>query len=161
MYTHVVNPGKRRRPAVTMEGYRRTEGGTPMRLRNLLIVNSIFMLCNGTITVLLPAAQLSLYGATLGPTERLMAQYAGMGSIVIGLLAWLSRNVVDLAARRAVILTLLVSHLIGAALSIAGSLSGVLHAQGWLIAGCYMLFAMGYAFFQFAGHSGRSPASAR
>jgi hypothetical protein len=126
-----------------------------MRLKSLLIVNAVFMLGNGVVTVLIPAAQLSLYGLTTGTTERLMAQYAGLGSIAIGLLAWLSRNLVDPAARRAVVLALLVAHLIGAALSVAGSLSGTLHALGWLIAGCYLLFAVGYAFVQFAGRGVR------
>ena len=124
-----------------------------MRLKHLLIVNAVFMLGNGVVTVLLPTAQLSLYGLTTGTTERLMAQYAGLGSIALGLLAWLSRDVVDPAARRAVVLTLLVAHLIGAAVSIVGSLSGTLHALGWLIAGCYLLFTIGYALFLVAGRT--------
>jgi hypothetical protein len=124
-----------------------------MRLKHLLIVNAVFMLANGAVTVLAPAVQLSMYGLTTGTTERLMAQYAGLGSIALGLLAWLSKDVTDAAARRAAVVTLLVAHLIGAATSVAGSLSGALHALGWLIAGCYLLFAIGYALFLVAGRT--------
>lgn len=119
-----------------------------MKLRNLLIINAIVSCASGICAVLIPEPVLSLYGVTSGPAVLLMAQYAGLGSIVIGLIAWLTRNVKDSDAQRAIILTLLIANIIGAIISVLGTISGIMKV-GWPVVGFYLFFALGYAYFKF------------
>ena len=119
-----------------------------MNLKNLMIVNAIVSGASGICAVLIPGPVLSLYGVTSGPTVTLMAQYAGLGSIVIGLVAWLTRNVKDSEAQRAIILTLLIANIIGVIISVLGTISGVMKV-GWPVVGVYLFFSLGYAYFLF------------
>jgi cytosine/uracil/thiamine/allantoin permease len=101
-----------------------------MKLKNLLIINAVVLGGSGIGAVLVPAKVLSLYGVTLGPAVILMAQYAGLGSIAIGLVAWFARNVEDSRAQRAIILALLIAYVIGVIISVLGTISGVMKV-GW------------------------------
>lgn len=120
-----------------------------MKLRIFLIINAIIMLCQGAYAMLLPAIVLSQYGVSRGPVETFMAQYAGLGTFVMGLLAFFSRNITDHKAQRAVILTLLIANVIGVVISLTGMISGVIGASGWLVVGFYSFFVLGYAYFFF------------
>jgi len=120
-----------------------------MKLRSLLVINTIVSLVYGIILVLTPATMLSLHGVTQGPGEKLMGQYFGSALIAIGLLSWLARNVADSEAQRAIILALLISDVIGLIVSVLGTVSGVMSAFGWSAVGIYLLLALGFAYFQF------------
>jgi hypothetical protein len=120
-----------------------------MKLRIFLIINAIIMLCQGAYAMLFPATVLSQYGVSHGRVESFMAQYAGMGTFVMGLLAMFSRNITDYRAQRAVVLTLLIANVIGVIISVLGMISGVIGASGWLVVGFYLFFVLGYAYFLF------------
>ncbi|HUV00818.1 MAG TPA: hypothetical protein VMW32_07645, partial [Bacteroidales bacterium] len=79
-----------------------------MKLKILLFVNAIFFFINGICALLIPVTVLSLYGVTPGPEQNFMGQYAGMGSIAIALITWLSRNIADSVAKRSIIPALLI-----------------------------------------------------
>jgi SAM-dependent methyltransferase len=119
-----------------------------MTLRKLLVINAIVLGGSGIGAVLVPARVLSLYGVTPNPAAILLAQYAGLGSIAIGLVTWFARNVEDSRAQRAIILALLITYVIGVIISILGTISGVMKV-GWPVVGLYLLLALGYAYFQF------------
>ncbi len=89
---------------------------------------------------------LSIYGVTQGPGEILMARYFGVALIAIGLVFWLARDVTDAAARRAIILGLLISNIVGVIVSVQGTLTGVMSAVGWSAVGIYGLLALGLAY---------------
>lgn len=106
-----------------------------MKLRSLLVINAI----------LLPSRVLSLYGVESDPAVQLMAQYAGLGSLVIALLAWFSRNVNDPKAKRAIVLAFLITYVTGTIVSLLGTLAGTMKI-GWAVVGLYLLFAMAYTY---------------
>ena len=116
-----------------------------MKLRSLLLVNAIVLGCSGIWALLLPSSVLSLYGVESGPAVQLMARYAGLGSLVIALVAWFSRNVIDLKAQRAIILAFLITYVIAVIVSVFGTISGTMKI-GWAVVGLYLLFALGYAY---------------
>ncbi|MFH0758890.1 MAG: hypothetical protein V2B15_16495 [Bacteroidota bacterium] len=120
-----------------------------MKLRTLLIVNAIVLGCSGILAVLLPSSVLSLYGVESGPAAQLMAQYAGLGSLVIALVAWFSRNVNDPKAQKAIILAFLISDILGVMVSLSGTISGTM-TIGWAVVGIYLLFAIGYGYILFS-----------
>jgi uncharacterized membrane protein len=120
-----------------------------MRLKNLLVITAVIMLCQGTYAMLLPATVLSQYGVSTGPVAIFMARYAGLGTFIMGLLAFFSRGIEDEKAKRAVTLTLVIANAVGVIISAAGMISGVIGATGWVVIGFYLFFVMGYAYFHF------------
>ena len=116
-----------------------------MKFRNLLILNAIFIGISGILALLFPTRVLSLYGVESGPAVQLMAQYAGLGSLAIALVAWFIRDVKDPEAQFAIKLAFLITYIIGAIVSVQGTISGTMKI-GWAVVGLYLLFAIGYAY---------------
>jgi hypothetical protein len=56
----------------------------------------------------------------------------------------------DVLAQRAIVRAFLITHLIGVAISVLGTLSGVM-AAGWPVVGVYFVLASGHASFQLTG----------
>jgi hypothetical protein len=123
-----------------------------MKLKYLLVVNAIVLGGSGLGAILMPAKVISLYGVELGREVIMMAQYAGLGSVAIGLVAWFSRNVEDIKAQRAIILAFLITYAIGIIISVQGTISGVMKV-GWPVIILYFVLALGYAYFQFMKRS--------
>lgn len=82
-----------------------------------------------------------------------MAQWAGVGSLVVGLLALFSWNATDFQARRAALLTLFGYFLAAAAVSVVGMNRGIMSAFGWLLVAVNLLFAAGYGYFVLRGRT--------
>lgn len=118
-----------------------------MKLRTLLIITAATYSGSGIVAVLAPSKQLSLYGVAGSPAATFMAQWAGLGSMVVGLLAWSARGLAIPEAKCTVLLTLLVYFIIAAVLSLAGTVSGVMSAVGWVLFIVNVLFAGCSAYF--------------
>jgi hypothetical protein len=116
-----------------------------MRLKILLIVNAIALGSSGILAILLPSTVLELYGVEGGRAVLLMAQYAGLGSLGIALLAWFSRNVNDPKAQHAIVLAFLITYVTAVIISLFGTLAGTMRI-GWAVVGIYLLFALLYAY---------------
>ena len=118
-----------------------------MKLKTLFIITTAFFIINAPIALLVPGTQLSLYGVTTSPGANYMAQWAGLGSITIALIAWLARNLEDSEARRNIVLTLMIYFILGFVISVFGTITGVMSAMGWSLVLICLLFAIGYAYF--------------
>jgi len=114
-----------------------------MKFRILLIVNAIVFGFSGILALLFPTRVLSLYGVESGPAVQLMAQYAGLGSLAIALVALFGINLKDLKAQFAIKLAFLITYVIGVIISVLGTISGLMKI-GWAVVGLYLLFAIGY-----------------
>lgn len=121
-----------------------------MKLKTLLVFNTIVALVFGISFVLIPATVAGLYGITPSPGTNLAGQFFGVTLIGIGLICWLARNIADPGAQRAIILAQLISAVIGVIVAVMGTISGVMNAVGWSAVVIYLLLALGYAYFQFA-----------
>lgn len=118
-----------------------------MKLRLLFIITSAFFIINAPIALLVPWIQLSLYGVATGPGSNHMAQWAGLGSLTVALIAWFARNLTESQERRGIVQTLMIYFIVGLLLSAVGTVSGVMNAMGWSLVAIYFLFASGYAYF--------------
>ena len=114
-----------------------------MKFRILLIVNAIVFGFSGILALLFPTMVLSLYGVESGPAVQLMAQYAGLGSLAIALVALFGINLKDSKAQFAIKLAFLITYVIGVIISVLGTISGLMKI-GWAVVGLYLLFAIGY-----------------
>lgn len=111
--------------------------------RNLLIAKAAVCLVLGLFLLLAPAALLRVLGADLGPGGMFTAREYGAALTGSLLLMWYGRNVADPAARRAVLLYLLVYDAIGVGITVAAVVSGVLNVLGWGVVLVYLCFAVG------------------
>lgn len=116
-----------------------------MKFRILLIVNAIVFGFSGILALLFPTIVLSLYGIDSGPAVQLMAQYAGLGSLAIALVALFGINLKDLKAQFAIKLAFLTTYVIGGIISVLGTISGLMKI-GWVVVGLYLVFAIGYSY---------------
>ncbi len=126
-----------------------------MKLRTILTLNGIVASAYGISFLLVPSTVLSIYGVTQGPAEQLMGQFFGVALIGIGLLTWLAKEVTEVSTQRAMILALLISNLAGVIVSVLGTLSDVMSAVGWSAVVIYVVFGLGYGYFQFVKTSDR------
>ena len=119
-----------------------------MKLKTLLVINAVIGICSALTAILFGEKVLSMYGVDANPAASLMGQYAALGTIAMALVAWFARNVEDRKAQRAIILAFLITNIIGVIISISGIISGVMK-HGWPVVGIYLLFTLGYSYFQF------------
>jgi len=117
-----------------------------MKLKTLLILNTMVSGLSGLGALLFPTKVLTLYGVDTNSAVLLMAQYSGLGSIAIALVAWFSRNIDFEQAHKTLIPALLITHLIGMVISILGTVSGIMKV-GWPVVGIYFIFSLGYFYF--------------
>lgn len=119
-----------------------------MKLKTLLVLNAVVGAGSALTAILFGEKVLSMYGVDSNPAASLMGQYSALGTIAMALVAWFARNVEDRKAQRAIIPAFLITNIIGVIISISGIISGVMK-NGWPVVGIYLLFALGYAYFQF------------
>jgi len=121
-----------------------------MKLRVLLIINAVVILVYAVGALFVPATMLLMYGMTPGAGEQLMTRFFGVSMLALGLLSWLVRNSLDAGLRRAVIPAFLVFNAAGVVVSLLGTLSKVMSPLGWQAVAIYLLFCLGFGYFQFA-----------
>lgn len=118
-----------------------------MKLNTLFTITAVFFIINSAIAILIPGFQLSLYGVMEGSGVNYMAQWAGLGSIVVAFTAWFARKFDDPEAQRKIILTLMIYFILAFGISLIGTISGVMNAIGWFLALICLFFAIGYSYY--------------
>ena len=120
-----------------------------MNIRKLCIINGLFLGASGILAMLSPGSVCKIYGVDSSPEVLMMSQFAGLGYIAVALVALFDRKVKDPLALRDLSLAFLITHGIGAIISIQNTLSGVIEL-GWAIVILYSIFTIGYAYFLFS-----------
>jgi hypothetical protein len=122
-----------------------------MTLRNMLLVNGIALVLFALGMLLVPAMILGLLGFTTGASEKLLGQLVGVELLANGLVSLFAVDVREHNIKNAFILSFFIADGVGFIVSAGGVLSGTMNALGWVIAGAYLLLALGFAYFQFIG----------
>ena len=121
-----------------------------MKLSMVMGINSVFAFLIALGFLLAPGRLLSAYGAAADAELVQMARFFGAAMLGYALLTWFARNVTEATARRAILLSLIGSFAIGFIVALQGQLSGIIGPLGWLTVALYLLFTLGYGYFQFA-----------
>lgn len=129
-----------------------------MKLNNFLALKAIVSSVFGVIFVLVPAAAMSFFGATLDPGGLLMTRVVGACLIGIGLICWLDRNAAH-DALKGITLALFVGDSVGFLVILAGQITGLMNVLGWTIVAIWLIFAVGLGYFRFVNHGGSLRAS--
>jgi hypothetical protein len=120
-----------------------------MKLKSLFLITSILFILSAVITLFIPATQLTLYGLNTGLDTSYMAQWAGLGSVVIALITFFSRNLGNSEGRQIILLTLIIYFILGISLSVYGIYTGLIGISGWYLLVMFALFFAGYLYFFF------------
>ena len=121
-----------------------------MKLSVLFIITAIIAIVFGVVFVIIPEPMYSLYGIESNMMLNYMGQLFGAALIVVGLIAWGSRNAADSDARRAIIFSFFIGDTIGFVIALIGQVNQVVNSLGWTTVVIYFLLALGFAIFQFS-----------
>ena len=122
-----------------------------MKLRYVFMANAVISLVLGCTLLVASPLLVTFLGFKPELTQGGMAIARLFGAAILGygLLTLLVRNASDSEARRAIVLSLFVTHALGFIVALPAQLSGMLNPLGWLIVAIYLLLALGYGYFQF------------
>ena len=120
-----------------------------MKLKTLMIINTIVAIVFGITFVIVPAQVYSLYDITADERLIYMGRLFGAALLGFGLLTWMARNSTDSDARKAILYALFTSDCIGFVVALIGQINNVVNALGWSTVGIYLLLALGFGYFQF------------
>jgi hypothetical protein len=120
-----------------------------MNIRNLFTVSAIVAGLFGLAFVLVPGPLTELYGIELSDGGLYVGRLLGAAFLMFAVLTWQSRDAQDSTARQAIILALLVGFVVGFVVSLVGQFNNIVNALGWTTVAIYLLFSVGYGYFQF------------
>ena len=120
-----------------------------MKLKTLMIINTIVAFVFGVVFVIIPAKAYLLYDITANEHLKYMGQLFGAALIGFAIITWMARNATDSDARRAIVLALFIADGISFVVALIGQLSNVMNALGWSTVVIYLLFSLGFGYFQF------------
>jgi len=123
-----------------------------MRLRSVLLLGTILAFLFALALLLGPAIVLKFFGLTGSPTEALLAQLIGAGLIGVGILCWFAKDFADAHALQAAVVSLFVTSAVAFVVGLLAVLAKVpKSANAWIGVVLFLLFAIGFAYFQFLG----------
>ena len=120
-----------------------------MKLGNLLMAGAVVTLVFGLSLVLVPGGLLSLYGITVNDAGLLIARLFGAAFLGFTVLNWSARKAADSEILRGIVLANLIMDAVGFIVTLLGQLAGLANALGWSSVALYLLFGLGFAYFQF------------
>ncbi len=115
-----------------------------MSYKLVMVLKSAVCLVFGVFMLVAPTALFKILGATLTDTGVFPAREYSAALIGNMLLTWFARNAEDSDARRSIILALFVYDAIGAAVSLAAVLDGMLNFLGWGVVVIYLFFTWAF-----------------
>ena len=123
-----------------------------MKLRTLFGMSAAIAVLFALGFLLDPPTLLKFFGFTAGKSEELLAQILGAALIGFAALAWLGRSVLDYSALQGTMWGLISFNAIGFVVTLLGVMAKDMRAGGaWVLVLFFLLSAVGYAYFQFAG----------
>jgi hypothetical protein len=121
-----------------------------MKIRNLYLLGTLVAFIFALGLLLGPTTILQLFGLTTGNTEKLLAQLIGASLAGFGLLGWFARDFTDTNAQDGATITLFIFNVIAFVVSLLAVFS-FWRSAGWVAAIIFLLFALGFGYFQFIG----------
>ena len=123
-----------------------------MRLRSLFMLGMVLAFLFALALLLGPAIILKFFGLTGTVTEVLLAQLVGAGLIGVGIMCWFAKDFVDAQALQGTLLALFVASAVAFVVALLGMLAKTPKGgNGWLVVILFLIFAAGFAYFQFFG----------
>ena len=121
-----------------------------MKLRTFITITAVVGLLYAVGLLFVPAFMATTYGMGTSASEILLARLFGGALLALGLVQWLSRDFTG-ASIRPVIVGSLVGEIVGLIVALFGTLGGTMSGVGWSAVVIYLVFGLGFAYYQFMG----------
>ena len=122
-----------------------------MTYKNFLSIAGIVAILYGLSFSLMPSQVMSLYNVDINPGGVLVGRLFGATLLGFGILNWMSRDINDEGAKKAVLTGNLVGDGLGFIFVLIAQLGGVpgINALGWSSVLIYLLMAAGFVYLRF------------
>jgi uncharacterized membrane protein len=121
-----------------------------MKLRSFLTITAVVGLVYAVGLLLMPAFVATMYGLGTSASEILLARLFGGTLLAVVLIQWLARDFTG-ATVRPVLVGSLVGEAVGLIVALVGVLAGTMNSFGWSAVVIYLVFGLGFAYYQFMG----------
>lgn len=125
-----------------------------MNIHKLKVITALCGLLLGLGYLIIPKVLIQIFfGVEADVVTQLVARFGGGAVLGYFVLAWGARKAENTEERRAILLALFITFLLGLALSVYGMVAGLFTAWGWIAVAVFGLIAIGFGYFRFSSHS--------
>jgi hypothetical protein len=114
-----------------------------------MVISAVVAFLFGLGFIIAPVAVMKFYGVTLDVSGEFIGRYLGASFIGLAFLAWEFRNAAASRERRAVLLALFITTVLGFVVALYDKFAGVGNALVWSTVVIYLLLALGFGYFSF------------
>jgi hypothetical protein len=140
------DPARQRSYDVPVLAFADGQETTMMNFAALCSLGSVVSLAFGLAFLLAPGATLALYGLVSSePGLPLMGRFFGSALLGVGLVMGSLRPLTDGTVQRGVGIAQVAYCVVGALVSVYGTLSGAMNGMGWSAVAIYVFFALAWA----------------
>ena len=119
-----------------------------MKLRTFFMIVAIIGLLYSVGLLLMPNFMETSYGTGTSASEVLSDRFFGATLLSLAVITWLARDLTG-ASVRPIITGSLIGNAVGFVVALMGTLGGVMNTSGWSAVVIYLVFSLGFAYFQF------------
>src|SRR5512143_2460895 len=119
-----------------------------MKLRTFLMIVAVIGLVYSIGLLLMPVFMETSYGTETSASVVLSDRFFGSTLLSVAVITWLAKDLTG-ASVRPIITGSLIGNAVGFVVSLMGTLGGVMNASGWSAVVIYLVFGLGFAYFQF------------
>ncbi len=119
-----------------------------MKLRTFFMIVSIVGLIFSLGLLLAPQFMNTTYSGATSASEELTNRLLGAALLGLSVIVWMSKDLTG-ASVRPIITGSLIAEVVGLVVALIGTLGGVMGSAGWSLVVIYLLFGLGFAYFQF------------
>jgi hypothetical protein len=123
-----------------------------MKFKTLMIIKAVVCLALGVPILLMPGFTYSVFGVTLGQGGAVAAREYGAALIGTLMITWFARNAPISDTRWVIALGYSIYDLIGFAVSLLATLTGVMNPLGFSVVVIYLFFTLGFGYFTIKSH---------
>ena len=126
-----------------------------MKLKTLMIINTIVTLVFGIAFVLIPWEVYKIYGPESNDVLNYMGELFGAALIGLGVISWRAKNAESSESLNAIILGFLIGDFVGFIVALIAQLNNVVNIFGWTTVLIYLLLDMGFVYFYFSKNTSK------
>ena len=120
-----------------------------MKLKTLLIINTVVATLFGLAFLIVPQQLMAQYGTTLSEGGTVIARLFGASLLGFGIVSCMARDSGPSKALTAILMGFFVADLVGCVVAVFAQLTGTVNALGWSTVAIYALLAIGFGMFAF------------
>jgi len=120
-----------------------------MNYRLMFLLNALMAVLLGLGFLVVPDKILGQLGVDGYAATKLISQFFGTAMLGLGLLLWFAKDVADINLQKGMGMALLVGALVGLLITVLGTTSGVLRANGWMALIVYATLGLAYGYLLF------------